>query len=104
MASKKWNSTTNYPAEMFEIKVGSKVIVDGWGYNEYTSLVESDWDKADFRVLTHQPVIESLAVGNFKITGSTVQYRDGGQPMVRMSFEFIGDDEPNTSHGGWLRL
>ena len=104
MASKKWNSITNYPETMFEFKVGSGIIIDGWGYNEYCQLMGSDWDQADFRVPTNQPVIESLAVGNFRITGSTVQYRDGGQPMVRMSFEFIGDDEPNTSHSGWLRL
>lgn len=83
-----------------EVKVGSVVEPDSW--RACGQLVASDWDQAEFRLTS--PTYAGVAVPvNVTITGRTVQRRSGCL-VVRVQVEFVNEDEPNVTRGGWLVL
>jgi hypothetical protein len=86
--------------------VGSYVCPDGWGNRSFAgqALIPSQWDQAQFRLLTGRPVIESLAV-NVEITGKTVDCSGAGSAIyARCKITFVGDGEPDRVARGWIRL
>lgn len=81
--------------------IGSVVEPDNWRLAE--RLLPSDWDKADFYLPTgYQCGITKVAV-NIKVTGRTLRRRYGDSQWVRIKIEFVGDGEPSTFLGGWLK-
>lgn len=58
-----------------------------------------DWDKAEYRYPT---ALSDFAV-NIEITGRKEYWRDGTS-WVRGRVTFVGDCEPDTSCGCWVRL
>jgi hypothetical protein len=64
------------------------------------TLVNSDWDKAQFR-LTGQ--IADVAV-NVVVTGRTLRRGAGSVDWVRVRVEFVGDGEPSSFSGGWMKI
>lgn len=99
--------TTALQAE-YPVTVGRRVLPDDWRMTE--QLVESDWDKAPFRITTNvrtgggflptKSGYVELAV-NVEVTGSKVR-RCQGESAVRVRITFIKDDEPNVIHHGWM--
>lgn len=80
--------------------VDSIIHIDGWQFA--TRLTASDWDQAAFRIPTGYSFgITSLAV-NVTVTGRTFQNRQG-ELWVRVKVEFVGDGEPSSFQGGWMR-
>jgi hypothetical protein len=66
-------------------------------------LKPSTWDKAQFYLPTNSGgPIKELAV-NVTVTGRTLQ-RMQGDLFVRVKIEFVGDGEPSTFTGGWLKV
>jgi hypothetical protein len=63
------------------------------------------WPGCDFRY--PNPISacrESRAIAcNVHVTGRTLRFRAGGL-WVRVSIEWVGDCEPSTYAGGWLRV
>jgi hypothetical protein len=80
--------------------VGEFVKPDGWYVGG--ELEASEWEKAEFRLGTWRAggVKMRLAV-NVKVTGETVQVREGGFLAVRVAITFVGDGEPDVTVGGW---
>ncbi len=62
-----------------------------------------DWDRANFRYPNPiQGWEESHAIAcNVTVTGRTEQ-RYGGERWVRVSIEWVQDDDPSTFSSGWL--
>jgi len=56
----------------------------------------------DFRFPINFGPIKDVAV-NVKVTGRTRQIRTGSH-WVRVQVEFVGDCEPSTFAGGWMRI
>ena len=81
-------------------KLGSWVTPDGWQLGGGT-LVESDWNKADFRLTTSHEGLE-LAV-KVEVSGRKVHFTSTGS-RVRVKVTFLGDCEPDTETHGWMAL
>jgi hypothetical protein len=60
--------------------------------------VDSGYRGSDYRY----PGTVNVAV-NVKVTGRTVQWRDGAS-FVRCQIEWVGDCEPSTFSGGWVKV
>ena len=95
------NSTIIYGREFNkEGAIGMYLVPDGWRFG--SRLEASDWDKAKFYLPTNSGgPVKAIAV-NVKITGRTLQ-RICGDLFVRCQIEFVGDGEPSTFTGGWLK-
>lgn len=85
--------------------VGSLLRVDGWKY-PYARLIACEQQEpipgfpgADFRLPTSVGV--DLAC-NIIVTGRTIQ-RYGDESWIRVKIVIVGDCEPNTEMGGWIR-
>ena len=72
---------------------------DGWKMGGVVYRDPTMPEPFDVRIETHQPVIASLAV-KIETTGR-VANRDG---MYRCRVTFLGDGEPDTVCGGWVKL
>jgi hypothetical protein len=92
--------------------IGSAIEIDNNGKGSRFSVLLAGDDFADsgyagsqFRIATDwlAPVIKSLPV-DVKITGRTLQLRHGGDCYVRVEINFVGDCEPDTKCGGWLKV
>lgn len=81
-------------------KPDSYVVPDQWRFGG--RLQPSDWSPAEFYLPTNQAVITALAT-NVTVTGRTLQRREGDW-YVRCRIEFVGDGEPSTFVGGWLKV
>lgn len=88
-------------------EVGDVVIIDGKTISE--RLLPGDpepfgdgWPGCDFRYPLHAC---DIAV-NIHVTGRTVQFNKNGNygGWVRVKVEWVGDCEPSTFTGGWLRV
>ena len=86
-------------------KVGDAIIGDEWPVYAAERLIEGDtWHDSSFpgcrfRVPMHD---YNIAV-NVTITGKTPTKRNG-VIWYRCKIEFVGDGEPSTFTGGWIRL
>lgn len=83
-----------------EPTVGSYVVPELWRFGG--RLQPSDWEPAKFYLPTNQTVIKAIAV-NVTVTGRTLQRRQGDY-YVRCQIEFVGDGEPSTFSGGWMKV
>lgn len=89
-------------------QIGSYIEPDRWSYGN--KLVASDWDEAQFRLLTqyraggaYTPTPSGyveVAV-NVEVTGRTLQRRKFGL-WVRVRITFVGDCEPDETVSGWM--
>ena len=79
--------------------VGNWLEPDGWKTGGLLS--ESDWDAADFRV--GACFTSRTYALNLEITGRDLRYRYGSLNWVRVRIVWVGDGEPDTYSGGWLR-
>lgn len=80
--------------------VGNFLEPDGWSFGELLS--ESDWDAADFRVCGNGHDPSGYAI-KLEITGRDLRYRHGSLNWVRVRIVWVGDGEPDTFSGGWLK-
>ena len=55
----------------------------------------------DYYLTTNSAVVKEVAV-NVEITGRTIIRRQGDW-YVRLRITFVGDGQPNTHTGGWVR-
>lgn len=88
--------------------VGNWLEPDGWKLGGLLS--ESNWEAADFRVgstnafdlYSDRPA--GIAI-NLEITGRDLRYRPGRGPAnwIRVRIVWVGDGEPDTFSGGWLK-
>ena len=84
-----------------EPQVDAYVVPELWNFGG--RLKPSDWDKASFYLPTNSGgPIKELAV-NVTVTGHTLQRRQGDL-YVRVKVEFVGDGEPSTFTGGWMKV
>jgi len=95
----KWNAIE----EGTKAEVGSYIWPDGWdGYG--SRLGDCDWwDKADFFVTGRH---NTTAAVNITVTGRTFQRPWGfnGPKAVRVRIEFVGDGEPSSFSGAWMKI
>lgn len=93
----------DFKAKDIPVQVGSIIKPEAWFGG--MPLLESDWDKAQFRLKTmsgeYGGPVKSIAV-NIKVTGKTYQ-RFGDDQWIRVQIEWVGDGEPSTFSGGWLK-
>jgi hypothetical protein len=80
------------------LKTDKLIYVDGWKFG--VRLLESDWEKAQFRIPSQTGCKPAV---NITVTGRTVQ-RKNDTYVARIKIEFVGDDEPSTFHAGWIEL
>ena len=92
--NKEWLERAGQP------QIGSRVQPDGW--NGPSNLVESDWDKADFRLPSCNYMDLELAVKVSLSTRSQKVYFEGNQSKVRVQIIFVGDCEPDVVVHGWM--
>lgn len=94
-------NTTKQEAKMEKrdrtIQVGTYVEPELWGMGE--NLQEGLEGFCDF-YLTGWNTGATMAV-NVEVTGRTVQRRKGDL-WIRVKVTFVGDDQPNTTTGGWV--
>lgn len=98
---------TDTRAGGYEVKaeVGSVIRLDEKNYSEVLlegeDFVDSGFPGCDFRF----PVMNGLhkIAVNIMVTGRTSQYRDGAR-WVRVKIEWVGDCEPSTFSGGWMKV
>lgn len=89
--------------ERFEVKVGSEVLPEKWN-GLFRKLEVSEWEGANFRIPTgSNGPIQSLAV-NVTITGRKIVHKPFGGRWIRCKVEFVGDGEPSTFSGAWMRV
>ena len=74
----------------------------GFMLTESDGFFDSGFPGCEFRLRDDGGPLHDRAI-NIKITGRTVQWRSDG-PAVRIKIEWVGDCEPSTFQGGWLRL
>jgi hypothetical protein len=80
--------------------VGHYLVPDGWSIGQ--QLQASDWERAPFRLpLVSRGPISSIAV-RIEITGRVRQFR-GTCAWWRCRIVVVGDGEPDTTMGGWMR-
>ena len=80
--------------------VGQFIYPDGWYMGQ--TLQASTWEKAPFRIpCRNQGPITSLAV-RVIVTGRTRQWQHGSA-WWRCRLIMVGDGEPDTTMGGWMR-
>lgn len=84
-----------------EVKVGNAVIVESWVGHNRTYLKPSEVPElGGFRVQSANHT-DVAYLANISITGRKVM-SVGGECRVRISIEFVNEDEENTVVGGWM--
>jgi hypothetical protein len=88
-----------------ESKVGSLILVDGWGSNISQALQPCEFpDFAQFRLPSGRYDKVAYAV-NIEVTGRTTQSRPwNGRGWVRIKITFVGDGEPDSVVPGWMKI
>ena len=85
-----------------EVKPDAYVVPDGWrGFGG--RLREAGDGFSTYRLpVNSMGTIKTLAV-EVKITGRDIQSR-GGNWWIRVRITFVGDGEPDTTSGGWMKI
>lgn len=81
-------------------ELGRRVQPDGW--NSPSHLVESDWDKADYRLPSCNYLDLSFAVKVQLSARSKKVYCSGRQMRVRVQITFVGDCQADVVVHGWM--
>lgn len=102
------NTTTN--DSLLNPSVGDFLVLDGgnaWG----TLLCQDDGFKdsgfpgCQFRTEPHHAGLHGGLAVNLVVTGRNLRWNSkGGFMGVRVKVEFVGDCEPSTFVGGWVKL
>lgn len=86
-------------ANEIEITVGTPVELDNGRCEQLAAC--DDWDAADFRFA--DPIFRDRGIAcKVEATGRTYQRR-GGAFWVRGKVTWVGDGEPDTTCGCWIR-
>ena len=95
--------------EGFEVRpeVGSLIELDARNHvgellREGDDFTCPGYPGCDFRFPINFGPIKDVAV-NVKVTSRKIRWRDGGS-WVRVQVEFVGDCEPSTFAGGWMKV
>ncbi len=84
-------------------EVGSWIWPDEWK-DHGSNLGDCDWwSEAEFFVTGQY---NNVAAVNITVTGRTFQRPWGfsGPKAVRVKIEFVGDGEPSSFSGGWMKI